>query len=311
MPESKKQETDVQPIESKTNENKKSLWDILPTILSVICTLMVSFIGLRINKDVSEHDIAFKKEVNAAETKFRTIEILEKLNPNLAIKDSVQNEIAVVDIYLLDTALAFKLAKIINSPGTEAALKLLYKSPLNNEDCNALNSIEQTLSSVEAEKYVPTPNSISLSNIAVQRAFEEVNSNAGKGKYINSLGLNNNADGSVAFALWCYLHDKNTANQLADIIAGTPADFLNKLKLKNYLFDYPTKKNYEINNPKPGDIVFFDFGQNKGAQQCGIVYNTDEEFVYTIEGTDEENADGKTEKKVRYLGDVQCYARIP
>jgi hypothetical protein len=296
---------------SKSTEKKKNFWDIFPTVLTVISTLVVSYIGISINKHISAQELDFKIKANETESKFRKIEVLEKLTPSLVTRDSIQNEIAIVNMYILDSALALKYAEIFNTPGTQGAIKLLFKNTLNSHDTSSKRRLEEVLFNNEIEMHAQVSTSSSLLDVVSKRAFNELKTNVGETKYLTSLGLGNNADWSVAFILWCYFYNKDTEAKLADIKANTVNDFLKRLEIKNFLFDYPLKKNYEVKKPKAGDIVFFDFGENQGPQQCGIVYNIDEEFVYTIEGdTNEGNVDGKVKKKVRYLGDVKCYASI-
>jgi hypothetical protein len=290
--------------------NKKRFWEIFPTVLTVISTLIVSYIGININGHISREELDFKKQANETESKFRKIEILEKLTPGLVDKDSIQNEIAIVNMYILDTALALRYAEIINTSGTQGAMKLLFKSTFNNNDTISKRRVEELLFNSEVGKNLVVSNVESSSKIALRNAFDELKAIEGKTKYLDSLGLDKSADWSVAFVLWCYLNT-NLKKQILAIKTSSLSDFVRQLYQNKQLFDYPIKKNYETMKPRPGDIVFFDFGQNQGPQICGILYNFDNEFVYTIEGnTNEGNIDGRAKKKVRYLADVQCFARI-
>jgi|GEM_PF-4888785 hypothetical protein len=73
------------------------------------------------------------------------------------------------------------------------------------------------------------------------------------------------------------------------------------LEAKNYTFK--ASVNHSV---LPGDIAFFDFGERKGPQACGIVYRVDNTFSYTLEFED-----GKVASATRYLDDVLVFARIP
>ncbi|MEO8414334.1 MAG: hypothetical protein ABI472_11775 [Ginsengibacter sp.] len=154
----------------------------------------------------------------------------------------------------------------------------------------------------------------SASVIALSRAYneyqagaKEIPSQTNKGpfvsKYMQSVTPNGDEGWNTAFVVWCFTYNEAMKTQLSEARnAGNPRDFLNVLASQGYVINAPPEKQM------PGDIVFFDFGEHKGAQACGIVFNIDinKGLVYSIEG----DFEARVKTVARYINDVMSYARI-
>ena len=199
-----------------------------------------------------------------------------------------------------------------DSNARKAERLTIIADQLRKESDSNANIIHEILfESDTLTNHVVKAQNSSPSFIALSRAFKEYKSGAREipsasdagpfvSKYLKSMvGLRNDT-WNVAFVIWCFTFGE-MKNKLLDFrTAALPADFLNRLKSKKYVINFPVEK------PKPGDIVFFDFGEHKGATTCGIVFNLDEEYIYTIEG----DVEGKVKTVKRYLGDANACARI-
>ena len=99
-------------------------------------------------------------------------------------------------------------------------------------------------------------------------------SNSGKRveEYLSSVGLGKGNPWCMAFVYWCfnqYYKNNNLPNPL--------------VKTGGVMFAWNNAKQFRIKDaPKSGDIFIMDFGKGRG--HTGIVTNTDDKYIYTIEG---------------------------
>ena len=293
--------------------SRKSRWEILPGILTVISTLILGAIGLMFSKQdqaFKKHEVDIKLITDSINTKLRETEIIGTFAPLMAdttIK-SIKSKIAFGAMYALDPSLALKLDSIVNTKGAYIVLSGIQQTANNTTDKRKSTSpVEAVLFNTQAQ------NALTKSNIVLKRALDAYNSTINTtttGSTYFKIGIQNTSRSfgwNAAFALWCYGYDDILINKLKYIDASSNTNLYDSLlsQYPNCFFSYQDKTKFRKDIPAPGDIVFLDFADGY-AEQCGIVYNKDKNFVYTIEG----DLDGRVQKKVRDLTDVLVYVRI-
>lgn len=223
---------------------------------------------------------------------FKKAQLIQSFMPFILSKDSTTVKLALLSFYTMDTTFAINTANTLNTQGAQGALNTIF--------LRKSKAVGKSAATPGNSVAVASPGSIALSNAFIELNSAKLNPNNSHnlvGKYLNTAGAPTGAQWSVPFVIWCF---QTNQTKMPDIKTSDLTTFYKQLKQKNYIIP-PT------DHPQPGDIVFFNFQENKGAEQCGIVSSTDNDYIYTIEA----DVNGEAvSSHIRYKADAMAFARI-
>jgi hypothetical protein len=258
---------------------------------------LVSFITIYVTEIDKERDTrkatAHQDSLSNIDYNYKKAQLLQEFMPAFNDTDTLKERIAILSFYLVDSTFAIETALVLNTKGTIRAL--------NTISLNKSRAVGNRIA-------MNTQNSSSASagEIALKNAFGELSkakqpgndADAQTSKYLRVVNATLPTGWSAAFIIWCF--QQGQVNKL-NIQTPDLTKFFKTLKAKEYILD-PSA------NVKVGDIVFFNFQENKGIEQCGIVYSQDSDYVYTIEADNDGEA---VSTRIRYKADAMAFARIP
>lgn len=279
--------------ETTPNETRKNpffdwMGKNLGIILSAITTLFVAYLtfhGAHVDADRKQKhdDSLFTMEYN-----YKKALIIQQFMPYILSDDSVKVKLAIISFWTMDTVFAVRTVNMLKSEGAKNAIEYIVhqKSRANRERTDA---------SV-GNKPDKTPGDVALFNAVSELNKSKLPGSQGlKDKYLQAAGAKPEEQWSVPFIIWCFRE-----SQKLEIKTNDLTTFFEKIKAAKLLLN-------PSDSPRPGDIVFFNFQESKGPEQCGIVSGIDKSYVYTIEA---DNNGEPVSAHIRYKDDVLAFARV-
>jgi hypothetical protein len=214
--------------------------------------------------------------------------IIQQFMPYILSDDSVKVKLAIISFWTMDTVFAVRTVNMLKSEGAKNAIEYI----VHQKSKAARDRIDASVSN-KADK---TPGDLALFNAVSELNKSKLpDSQNLKKKYLIAADLKPDEQWSVPFIIWCFQESRKLNIKTNDMTA-----FFEKLKAAKLLLN-------PSDTPQPGDIVFFNFQESKGPEQCGIVSGIDKSYVYTIEA---DNNGEPVSAHIRYKDDVLGFARV-
>jgi hypothetical protein len=268
-------------------------------ILTTITTILVAYLTLHGSSVEKQEDYKHQTiqrrhddSLFTIDYNYKKAQLIQSFMPFILSKDSTTVKLALLSFYTMDTTFAINTANTLNTEGAQGALNTIFlrKAKSGNKLVASKNNASAPASS----------GSIALSNAFLELNRAKAAKDKGQdliAKYLLAAGASARAQWNVPFIIWCF---QNNQSRKLDIKTTDLTEFYQELKRRNYIIDATA-------TPQPGDIVFFNFQENKGAEQCGIISNVDNTYVYTIEADNDGEA---VSSHIRYKADAMAFARI-
>jgi hypothetical protein len=300
---------DQSATEEKRAARKKDVWEIVSIVSTILTPVLLALLGYFISEKSKSEERKQLTEQSERNDVFRKTELLEKFGPYLYDTSQLKNKIGIIGMYTIDTMFALQLATIINSPGTQSAIRALFKS----SDSTEQNKLETVLLNTQQREQPTTIDSSSPGGMALKKALEEFEagakeippgSNSGPfvKKYFSAIGLDLKAPWSTAFVAWCFLSNPSLTAKLAFMKTPSPEVLFSNLKKAGMILN-------NSESPKPGDIVFLR-RQTNGVLHTAILQSWENDIYYTIEGNVGSDDGGAVQKRATEKNKVYAVGRV-